>query len=67
MWAWLVCVFVTVIVSYSTKPKPVAELEGLVYGVSQLPQEHDDHWYQKPIIWASAVGLIFIALNIIFW
>jgi SSS family solute:Na+ symporter len=67
MWAWLVCVLVTVLVSYSTKPKPVAELEGLVYGVSPLPKEHDDHWYQKPIIWASAVGLIFIALNIVFW
>ncbi len=67
MWAWLVCVLVTVIVSYATKPRPVAELEGLVYGISPLPKEHDDHWWQKPIIWASAVGIVFVALNIIFW
>jgi SSS family solute:Na+ symporter len=67
MWAWLVCVLVTVVVSYATKARPVAELEGLVYGVSPLPQEHDDYWWQKPIIWASAVGIVFIALNIIFW
>jgi SSS family solute:Na+ symporter len=67
LWAWSVCVLVTVIVSYATQPRPVKELEGLVYGVSPLPEEHDDHWWQKPIVWASAVGAIFIVLNIIFW
>ena len=67
MWAWSVCVLVTVAVSYLTPARPVAELEGLVYGVSPLPEEHDDHWWQKPIIWASVVGVVFIALNIIFW
>ena len=35
LWAWLVCVLVTVVVSYMTKPRPVAELEGLVYGASR--------------------------------
>jgi SSS family solute:Na+ symporter len=67
MWAWTVCVVVTVVVSYATKARPVAELDGLVYGVSPLPEEYDDHWWQKPIVWASAVGVVFIALNIIFW
>jgi SSS family solute:Na+ symporter len=67
LWAWLVCVLVTVVVSYATTARPVAELEGLVYGVSPLPQEHDDHWWQKPIVWASVVGVVFIALNVIFW
>jgi SSS family solute:Na+ symporter len=67
LWSWLVCVIVTVIVSYMTQPKPVAELEGLVYGVSPLPQEHDDHWYQKPIVWAGVIAMLFVALNIIFW
>ena len=67
LWAWLVCVIVTVVVSYATTARPVAELEGLVYGVSPLPHEHDDHWWQKPIVWASVVGVVFIALNVIFW
>ena len=67
LWSWLVCVIVTVIVSYLTRPKPIAELEGLVYGVSPLPEEHDDHWYQKPIAWAGAVTVVFIVLNVIFW
>ena len=38
---------------YATRPRPVAELAGLVYGASPMPKEHDDHWYQKPIVWAG--------------
>jgi SSS family solute:Na+ symporter len=67
LWSWLVCVIITVVVSYMTKPRPVAELEGLVYGASPIPKEHDDHWYQKPIVWAGAIAALFIILNIIFW
>src|SRR6516162_6194284 len=32
LWCWLICVAVTVTVSLLTKPKPAAELAGLVYG-----------------------------------
>lgn len=67
LWSWLVCVIVTVIVSYMTKPRPVSELAGLVYGASPIPEEHDDHWYQRPIVWACVVFVVFLALNIIFW
>jgi SSS family solute:Na+ symporter len=67
LWSWLVCVIVTVTVSYATKPKPLSELEGLVYGVVPLPVEHDDHWYQKPIVWAGIIAVLFVILNIIFW
>ena len=67
LWSWLVCVIVTIVVSYMTQPKPVAELEGLVYGVLPLPEEHDDHWYQKPIVWAGVIAVLFVVLNIIFW
>lgn len=67
MWSWLVCIGVTVIVSYMTRPKPVAELDGLVYGISPIPHEQDEHWYQKPMVWAIAVTVVFIVLNVIFW
>jgi solute:Na+ symporter, SSS family len=67
LWSWLVCVIVTVVVSLMTKPKPEAELEGLVYGASKIPEEHDDHWYQKPIIWAGVIAVAFVILNFIFW
>ncbi len=67
LWSWLVCVIVTVVVSLMTKPRPEAELEGLVYGASKIPEEHDDHWYQKPIVWAGIIAALFVVLNVIFW
>jgi SSS family solute:Na+ symporter len=67
LWSWLVCVIVTVVVSLATAPKPDSELAGLVYGATRLPEEHDDHWYQKPVFWASLIAVIFVGLNIIFW
>jgi len=67
LWSWLACVIVTIVVSYMTQPRPDKELEGLVYGVSKLPEEHDDHWYQKPTVWATVIAVIFVGLNIIFW
>ena len=67
LWAWIACVLVTVVISYMTTPRPVEELEGLVYGVSPLPEEHDEHWYQRPIVWAGVVFALFIVLNVIFW
>ena len=67
LWSWLVCVIVTVVVSYATQPRPEAELAGLVYGATEIPEEHDDHWYQKPIVWAGVIGAVFILINIYFW
>jgi solute:Na+ symporter, SSS family len=67
LWSWIVCVIVTVVVSLLTRPRPVAELAGLVYGASPIPKEHDDHWYQKPVVWASIVFVVFLVLNIAFW
>lgn len=66
LWAWIVCAGVTVVVSLLTKPRPVAELEGLVYGVTAIPEEHDDHWYQRPMAWAGVIFAVFVALNVIF-
>ncbi len=67
LWSWIVCVLVTVAISLMTRPRPVSELGGLVYGVVPLPKEDAEHWHQRPIVWAGVVLVIFIALNIIFW
>jgi SSS family solute:Na+ symporter len=67
LWSWLVCVIVTVIVSYLTRPKPEEELVGLVYGVTDIPKEADVPMYQRPVFWAIVVSVVFIALNIYFW
>jgi SSS family solute:Na+ symporter len=67
LWSWLICVFVTVIVSYMTKPKPDSELNGLVYGATVIPHDGATTLWQKPIFWAVIVSVVFIALNIIFF
>jgi len=56
-----------VIVSYMTKPKPVSELAGLVYGATELPSEGHLPLYKRPITWACIVIVIFFVLNIVFW
>jgi solute:Na+ symporter, SSS family len=67
LWSWIVCVAVTVAVSYMTQPKTDSELKGLVYGVTEMPYEAAVPLYQRPAFWAVVVGIGFIALNIIFW
>jgi SSS family solute:Na+ symporter len=67
LWSWIVCVLVTVAVSYMTKPKPDSELNGLVYGVTAIPHEADVPLYQRPAFWAVVVGVVFVGLNILFW
>jgi solute:Na+ symporter, SSS family len=67
LWSWIICVVVTVVVSLMTKPKPDSELNGLVYGVTDIPAEAQVAIYQRPAFWAVAVAVVFIALNIIFW
>jgi len=50
-----------------TKPKTDAELNGLVYGATVIPDDGTTSVFQKPIFWAGVVSVVFIALNIIFF
>jgi len=67
LWSWIVCVVVTVGVSLLTTPKPVSELKGLVYGVTDIPSEQQVPLYQRPAFWAVVVALVLAILNILFW
>ena len=67
LWAFLFATAVIVFVSLFTKPRPVAELDGLVYGATALPTEAPVRFFKKEWFWASIVMLIFAALNIMFW
>ena len=67
LWSWIVCVLVTVVVSLLTKPKPDAELVGLVYGVTPIPHEGDVALWERPIFWAVIVAVVFVVLNIWMW
>ncbi|MBV9780407.1 MAG: sodium:solute symporter family protein, partial [Acidobacteriaceae bacterium] len=67
LWSWLICVIVTVLISFLTKPKPETELVGLVYGATEIPSEGRLPLYHRPMFWAAVVIVIFFVLNIIFW
>ena len=67
LWSWIVCVAVTVGVSFLTRPKPVEELTGLVYGCTELPSEGHLPLWKRPIFWAVISAALFIVLQWIFW
>jgi len=67
LWCWIICVVVTVAVSYATRPLPESSLRGLVYGCTDVPHERDIPLFQRPIFWAWVVGGVFVLLQIIFW
>ena len=67
LWSWMVCVVVTVVVSYVTRPLPEKQLAGLVYGCTEVPSEGELPLYRRPIFWAGVVTVIFVILNVIFW
>jgi len=67
LWSWMVCVVVTVAVSYLTQPAPDSELEGLVYGVTAIPRQGEVPLHHRPGFWAVVVGIVFVVFNILAW
>jgi SSS family solute:Na+ symporter len=67
LWSWIVCVVVTVVVSLLTKPKPVEQLNGLVYGATVLPAQAPVPIYKHYLFWSAIVIVVFFILNLIFW
>jgi SSS family solute:Na+ symporter len=67
LWSWMICVIVTAVVTAFTKPKPVEELVGLVYGCTKLPSEGHLPLWKRPIFWAGVSLAVFLVLQWIFW
>ena len=67
LWSVIVAILVNVIVSLATKPKPLAELNGLVYGATKLPAEDPVPFYKNEWFWMVVSVVLFLALNIYFW
>ena len=52
-----------------TTPKPIEELQGLVYGMAneeEHPDAEESAWYRKPWLLGSGAIALVIILNIIF-
>jgi solute:Na+ symporter, SSS family len=67
LWAALICVAVTVIVSLLTPARPDSELVGLVKSCTHIPPEGDLPLIHRPLFWAAIVLVVCVILNIIFW
>jgi solute:Na+ symporter, SSS family len=67
LWSVSVSVLVTFVVSLFTAPRPVAELNGLVYGATKLLDEEPVPFYKNEWFWMSIALVFFVALNIYFW
>jgi SSS family solute:Na+ symporter len=65
--AWTVCFAVTVIVSLMTAPRPAADLRGLVYALTDAEHDEPTAWYLNPALLASAVLVLALGFNILFW
>jgi len=69
IYAFTVCLLLTIILSFSTKQlKSDEDLTGLVYSLT--PKTKDEPgipWYDKPVVLAVIVGAISIIITIIIW
>lgn len=59
--SWIANFIVTILVSLITKPKPDAELKGLVYSLTVKPVYVGSKWYQQ----IAPIGLLLIIITII--
>ena len=63
----------SVAISYVTRPKPDAELSGLVWSLTprdalrQAEVGEDSGWYRRPAVLAVGVLVLAVALSIVFW
>src|SRR5437764_748213 len=67
LWACVTCVVVTVLVTLVTKPKPDAELVGLVYSLTPIAKEEHASWLHRPLVWGILALVALVILQIIFW
>jgi SSS family solute:Na+ symporter len=65
--AWIVCFVVTIAVSAVTKPRALDDLKGLVYSMTPRVRETGLAWYNRPVVLAVIVGVMALALNVVFW
>ena len=60
-------VLVTIFVSLFTEPRRDADLTGLVYSLTPVPQDRGLPWHKRPGPLAIGVGAMTIVLNLVFW
>jgi SSS family solute:Na+ symporter len=68
IFAFTACFVVTLIISVTTKQlKTNEDMKGLVYSMTPRITEHDVPWFRRPLFLAIIVGVIALALSLIYW
>ena len=67
LWSCVTCVVVTLLVTSATKPRPDAELKGLVYALTDVAHEQNTSFLHRPVFWGAVALGIFAVLQLIFW
>ena len=67
IWAFLTCLLVTIVISLLTRPRKPEELRGLVYSLTDKPEETEHRWYKRPATLAVVVLLLTLLLNFVFF
>jgi SSS family solute:Na+ symporter len=65
--SWIANFVVTILVSLATRPKPEAELRGLVYSLTAKPEYHEQKWYKRVVPLGIILLVITIILNLVFF
>ncbi len=67
IWAFSANLIVTIVVSLMGKPKPEAELVGLVHSLTPKPDRGHAAWWRRPEALAVLLVVMLVALNIFFF
>jgi SSS family solute:Na+ symporter len=65
--AWTTCFVVTIVVSLATRPRPADALRGLVYSLTERPNDQALPWIRRPWVLAVAVLGLTLGLNFLFY
>jgi solute:Na+ symporter, SSS family len=65
--SFIICFIVTALLSLLSKPKPDAELAGLVYSLTPRQRDQAKVWYKNPLWLGMVVLAVTIILNFIFY
>ena len=66
IFAWTTCFVVTIAVSLVTRPRPEAELHGLVYSLTPRPVSTGRAFYERPAFLGVLTVVLLLVLNLLF-
>ncbi len=68
IFAFTAALVITLLITMATKrTKTDEDLRGLVYSLTPKVQDDSKYWYQKPVFIAVIVGILALALSLIYW